>query len=435
MSVQGSQYMEALSLDANLLSLVIERNRKQHCRAAYFRRLDMLIRSMKRYRITDLNSDTDNNNDIRHIAPSLQELIGRVKENHDRMASLLERHKGIQKRRGRGKVEAEHWSLPTARDPKDKEQPEETLDPFLEDLKSLHLALTDQLPEILSRIMFAGAALYKELSRGYFAPLCTVALACISRIRVLTLRLGRDVFVQLEQSVNWLKSDVVALVASGSELEKQIGLTVTKVNVFLSRCKVEQTLFEKFIDLDASQLDGIIRKRKMERMMKRGEMYGLKISDDDKAGKGSGKEAFLDESSDPKELEKDIIGELVDTSQTIVGQDNASVEMMHDLKEKDSGDRNLEILDLLRGNSSSRSTKKRKSRTNSPEDHESRDTKANLHKGSNSDGAESNRSRSELSGGSSVRSTSEHKDEKKKKKKSKKKKKKSRDVIDEIFDF
>ena len=88
---QGSQlYMEALSLDANLLSLVIERNRKQHCRAAYFRRLDMLIRSMKRYRTSDIHLSKE-------AGPSLQERIGIVKENHERMASVLERHKGVHK--------------------------------------------------------------------------------------------------------------------------------------------------------------------------------------------------------------------------------------------------------------------------------------------------------------------------------------------------
>lgn len=431
---QGSQlYMEALSLDANLLSLVIERNRKQHCRAAYFRRLDMLIRSMKRYRTSDIHLSKE-------AGPSLQERIGIVKENHERMASVLERHKGVHKRRGMAKVEDEQWSLETKVQHPEEEQLQ--LDPFLADLKILHAALSEHLPEVLSRIMFAGSALYTELSRGYFAPLCTVALACISRIRVLILRLGRDVFVQLDRTVHWLKSDVVTLVTAGGELEKQIGLSARQVKQFLSDCNMEQDLFNNFMDPDYSEVEATIRKRKVHKMMKRGESSGLisivSVSD----GKTTDKEASASEeiislngsSSDPKEMEIDIIGELVDTSHTIVPQDKASSALLADLTElekQDSGDRNLEMLALLKekksAQSKAKSAKKRKAQTDISAEDELKLRRTKI---------KASQESSNTSNCNGI-STRPEEDEKKKKKKSKKKKKKSarRDIIDDIFDF
>ena len=57
--------------------------------------------------------------------------------------------------------------------------------------------LTHHLPEVLSRILYAAEGLYTELSRGYFVPFCTVALAAISRIRALLMRMGREGCVDL----------------------------------------------------------------------------------------------------------------------------------------------------------------------------------------------------------------------------------------------
>ena len=50
---------------------------------------------------------------------------------------------------------------------------------------------------MLSRILYAAEGLYTELSRGYFVPFCTVALAAISRIRALLMRMGREGCVDL----------------------------------------------------------------------------------------------------------------------------------------------------------------------------------------------------------------------------------------------
>jgi len=41
------------------------------------------------------------------------------------------------------------------------------------------------------------AALVNELSKGYFVPLPSVILAFISRIRIILMRVGRDIIIRL----------------------------------------------------------------------------------------------------------------------------------------------------------------------------------------------------------------------------------------------
>ena len=57
--------------------------------------------------------------------------------------------------------------------------------------------ITHHVPEVLSRILYAAEGLYTELSRGYFVPFCTAALAAISRIRALLMRMGREGCIEL----------------------------------------------------------------------------------------------------------------------------------------------------------------------------------------------------------------------------------------------
>jgi hypothetical protein len=55
-----SDSLSSLMLDTSILSLLLERNRKQHFRTQYFRRLDMLLRAMKRCRLFKLDDSNDN---------------------------------------------------------------------------------------------------------------------------------------------------------------------------------------------------------------------------------------------------------------------------------------------------------------------------------------------------------------------------------------
>ena len=73
---------------------------------------------------------------------------------------------------------------------------------LLQQLKSL---VTQSLPEILSRILHATPPILHEISRGYFVPFHTVALACLARIHSLLMKLGREVVAALRDTVPLLR--------------------------------------------------------------------------------------------------------------------------------------------------------------------------------------------------------------------------------------
>ena len=407
MSTYTPHYFEALLLDANLLCLVLERNRKQHFRAAYFRRLDMLVRSLQRNTIINLNPK--NNEKFR----SLGDITVSLKTEHNRVASILERCKGLQKRRGKNvKVEEEHWSI-TNEDCEDKIIPA-----LLLDLKSVHKALTEQLPEILSRINYAASALYTELSRGYFAPLCTVALACISRVRVLILRLGTDGVLQLQRIVGWLESEYLRFASVGGDLEKATGLSVRQVKQLQRECLLKQDLLSRFMD-DNNEKGAQLQRRKNDRILMRGIQRDT-VGNDPSIETGDD-EALSSQKSPNSEqdMQEDLIGELLHSSSS-----KASAKGVLEDEPKDhTVDRNLEMISLLKEKKAAggklKNPKKRKI-TNLDEASEKIENRK----------IKISKTEKEFSGNSGI----EDKKKDKKKKKTKKKKKKSNDIIDDIFD-
>ncbi len=76
-------------------------------------------------------------------------------------------------------------------------------------LQTIRNLTTKTLPELSSRIIHATSPILHELSRGFFVPFLTVALACLGRIHVLMLRLGRELVGTLSQHVPKLRECVV----------------------------------------------------------------------------------------------------------------------------------------------------------------------------------------------------------------------------------
>jgi len=351
----------------------------------------MLIRSLKRYNVVRIDSQEKK-------STSLSEKYDAVGNEKDRIVSLLERYKGVYKRRGaKSKIEEEQWSLSAA-------EKKECECAFMIDLKHLHAALTMYLPEILSRITFAASSLYTELSRGYFAPLCTVALACISRIRVLILRMGRDVYSILQQTTGWLENDFLATVSKGGDLEKQTELSVQSVKNFICGWKVEPNLLNNnFMDVDYKDHLVEMGKRKLQKVMQRGESNSSFTTDKyDSENLGGSKEDELPATERTKE---DIVGELVDVSGN-KPQHFRDEELVADCipEKKENGDRNLEIVVLMKEKSKSIKPKKRKNDNDASEEILNIEKRAKVSKIST------------------------------KAEKKRKKKKRSNDVIDAIFD-
>ena len=188
-----SAISEALSLDLQVLTLLLRRNSAAHHRARYYRRLQMMIRSLERYGLHDAN------------ASFYEELVSPIRAELEWIQSMADRD-----RRKRARGVEDKWTT-TASSTRRRESSQRDDDGVAyrntdnDDETSLLVSqtiglsrkLTHHLPEVLSRILYAAEGLYTELSRGYFVPFCTVALAAISRIRALLMRMGREGCVDL----------------------------------------------------------------------------------------------------------------------------------------------------------------------------------------------------------------------------------------------
>mmetsp|Transcript_7505 Transcript_7505/g.8642 ORF Transcript_7505/g.8642 Transcript_7505/m.8642 type:complete len:284 (-) Transcript_7505:214-1065(-) len=279
-----------------------------------------------------------------------------------------------------------------------------------------------------------------ELSRGYFAPLCTVALASISRIRFLLLQLGRDGTLQLQRTLEWLKSEFCTLVTHGGELEETTGLYLREVNHVLSHCVVKswENLMNSFIELDNDEHISAMGKRRMEVILGRGSIIvsrenssitnGTKDIDMSMGSFVEGNVSTDDmtrhnKSSPPHRNVDDEVGELVDSSGIMKFSDQETTALN---EKKDDGDRNLEMIAILKGKNSKR---KRERIDIGSEDKNLQSKKAAKVKDDSSTVVSIRSETKEDSDKSSVRK----KEKKTKKKKVKKKKKKSKDIIDDIF--
>ena len=65
-------------------------------------------------------------------------------------------------------------------------------------LHTIKYLLETAIPEVLSRINHAASALFVEVARGFFLPLCTVALGCLGRIRLVMIRQARQYVIELK---------------------------------------------------------------------------------------------------------------------------------------------------------------------------------------------------------------------------------------------
>ena len=72
-------------------------------------------------------------------------------------------------------------------------------------VQQLKILATSSIPEIISRITHATSPILHELSRGYFVPFLTIALACLGRIHNLLLIMGREVVSALQETVPQLR--------------------------------------------------------------------------------------------------------------------------------------------------------------------------------------------------------------------------------------
>jgi hypothetical protein len=190
----ASAVSSALSLDLQVLTLLLRRNSAAHHRARYYRRLQMMVRCLERYGLHDAS------------ACFFEGFLSPIRTEVEWIQSMADRDR---RKRARG-VEDKWTTSPAAaaiaKKRKSSQEDDEVTSSnetneetslLTSQVTNLAQLITRHLPEVLSRIMYAAEGLYTELSRGYFVPFCTVALAAISRIRALLMRMGREGCIDL----------------------------------------------------------------------------------------------------------------------------------------------------------------------------------------------------------------------------------------------
>ena len=151
---------EALSLDLGVLEALLRRNRTSHGRTQYYKRTSMAVRALQRH------------------FPLLKQGL------------LLNLRQELQDCR------KQEWTIQDRKDPNAQ-------------LQIVKKWFDNVLPEILSRIQYAASALFQEIERGFFLPLCTVALGALARIRILILRMGRQHLSELHSLLAQYKDIIV----------------------------------------------------------------------------------------------------------------------------------------------------------------------------------------------------------------------------------
>ena len=336
--------------------------------------------------------------------------------------------------------------------------------------------MTHHVPEVLSRILYAAEGLYTELSRGYFVPFCTAALAAISRIRALLMRMGREGCIDLGRCLTAI--DNVLEVDGGKAIDGELWhdkLDLLRLKRLLKKIRRDNNLgkdigwgdwtnqlMDSFVEIDPQQHEKEQQERRRQGAIRRGisDISASSASKISQKKNGDANLEHIDEASDDDRDSCDNIqkqssggggdndlGESVDIGQNdddLVSA-RSDISTKKDKKRKAASfytvDVNEQILQMMKDKSSLKSTTKggdgadlggedkpkKKKRKKEKLEHSTNASSIDDIFGDLDDDGE---------GSSTPKGTSKEKKKSKKAKKAKKEKKKKskRNAVDDIFD-
>jgi hypothetical protein len=179
----GATHQQALRLEVDILTALLHRNRSGQGRTKYFQRCSMALQCLRRYGILELYSQ------LLQLLP-----VGRRSFRQESVECTI------------AATERQH----------------EQRESISSSSTAVKAAVVKGLPECLDRLEFAAVALFGEISRGFFLPFCTTAVAATSRMRTLLLRLGRYGFhhttITSSKSDDALSLDTAAVTAAAREV-------------------------------------------------------------------------------------------------------------------------------------------------------------------------------------------------------------------------
>ena len=332
--------------------------------------------------------------------------------------------------------------------------------------------MTHHVPEVLSRILYAAEGLYTELSRGYFVPFCTAALAAISRIRALLMRMGREGCIDLGRCLTAI--DNVLEVDGGEAIDGELWhdkLDLLRLKRLLKKIRHDNEpgkdvgwgdwtnkLMDSFVEIDPQQHEKEQQERRRQGAIRRG-ISDISASSASKMSQKNGDANLedIDEAShDNQDFNDDIqkqssagggdndLGESVDIGQN----DDDLVSARSDISTKKrkaasfyTVDVNEQILQMMKDKSRPKSTTKGGDGADLGGEEKPKKKKRKKEKLEQSTKASSiddifGDLDDDGEGSSTPKGTSKEKKKSKKAKKAKKEKKKKseRNAVDDIFD-
>eukprot|EP00804_Cyclotella_cryptica_P012594 CCRYP_014730-RA/>CCRYP_014730-RA protein AED:0.00 eAED:0.00 QI:296/1/1/1/0/0/2/114/394 len=218
MSQTQTSLDDALSLDIHVLSILLQRNRHQHHRCIYFRRLSMVLQALRKNR-PSIEALDGWKRDVETLSKSLHETTSNGKAASGKKRPQKEEQWTIEQLAKSSSAVADTNSGHT------QELDEAShLQTLVDNVQSL---VTESIREISSRILHAASAIFQELSRGHFLPFLTVAIACLGRIHSIVLQMGRESVNSLkENKIKWDGNMDYLFEVSHDELLKKINACV-----------------------------------------------------------------------------------------------------------------------------------------------------------------------------------------------------------------
>jgi len=183
-------YLEGLALETFVLENLLKRHRCSHGKTIYFRRMNMMRnRLVVKGDLSQEERQVTVVEDALRRLDALQQEMNRYHQEQNRKSASLKRRRQTE--------EEERWDMQTLLH--NKKSTPSAVRKILNDLKELVRIWTSTIPELLSKIQHASKALFKEVSRGFFLPFCTVALSAMARIRCFLMEIGAKGLVKLKE--------------------------------------------------------------------------------------------------------------------------------------------------------------------------------------------------------------------------------------------
>ena len=317
-----SAISEALSLDLQVLTLLLRRNSAAHHRARYYRRLQMMIRSLERYGLHDASASFYGNilSPIRTEVEWIQSMADRDRQKRargveDKWTTRTALAASATKRKGSRQGD-DHEAM-------DSYETNRETSLFASRVMHLTQKMTHHVPEVLSRILYAAEGLYTELSRGYFVPFCTAALAAISRIRALLMRMGREGCIDLGRCLTTI--DNVLEVHGGKAIDGELWhdkLDLLRLKGLLKKIRHDNDLgkeilwgdwtnqlMDSFVEIDPQQHEKEQQERRRQGAIRRGisDISASSASKMSQKNTGDAKLEGIDEASDDDKDSNDDI--------------------------------------------------------------------------------------------------------------------------------